>query len=157
MTQLTGFLDSGGSPRLKIFISGVFSQEPQEFEAIIDTGFSGFISMPFIQAFPLGLPLFGTTGVILADGTRAFKLTAKAKAHVEGVIKIGVVILEPNSSDVLIGIDFLRTFEKVLLLHIQKPLVLLVDCKVVDNILPPELIQGGAPTPAKITNQPDLP
>jgi len=130
-----GFLDNAGTPRLKILISGVLSQEPQEFEAIIDTGFTGFISMPILKAFPLGLPLYGTTTVILADGTTANKLTALGKAHLGVETNFGVIILEPNSSDVLIGIDFLRRFEKVLLLHTHKPAVILEDCKVVDAAL----------------------
>jgi|SRR5208283_1932626 len=107
----TGFLDNTGSPRLKISLSGVLSQEPQEFEVIIDTGFTGFVSMPLFQAFPLGLPLFGTTGVILADGTQAFKLTALGTTHLGEENNLGVIILEPTSSDVLIGMDFLRTFK----------------------------------------------
>ncbi len=137
MPQQIGFLDSTGSPCLKVSISGAISKAPIEFDVIIDTGFSGFISMPLLKAFPLGLPLYGTTSVILADGTTASKLTALGKASLGLETKIGVIILEPSSSDILIGMDFLRRFEKVLLLHPQKPFVILEDCKVIDKAFLP--------------------
>jgi len=137
MPRQIGFLDSAGTPRLKILISGVLSNEPQEFEAIVDTGFTGFISMPILKAFPLGLPLLGTTTVMLADGATASKLTALGRAHLGAEINFGVIILEPNSSDVLIGMDFLLRFEKVLFIHTHKPTVMLEDCKAFDDGLSP--------------------
>ena len=132
MPRWTGFLDSTGSPRLKITIGGVFTNPPQEFDVIIDTGFSGFLSMPLIQAFPLGLPLIGSTEVILADGSRAAKLTALGTATIQTESKVGVVILEANSSDILLGMEFFRSFGKVLMLHPHTPFVILEDCSVVD-------------------------
>jgi len=41
---------------------------------------------------------------------------ARIKAHVASREKFGLVILEPSSTDILIGMDFLRTFEAALLL-----------------------------------------
>jgi len=115
MLVATGFFDNG-NPSLKIQLAGVFNQTPVEFTAIIDTGFTGFIAMPLIKAFPLGLPLFGTTQVTLADGQTQTKLVAQAKATIGTQTKIGIVILEPSSNDVLIGMDFLRTFKLALFL-----------------------------------------
>lgn len=91
--------------------------------------------MPLLHAFPLGLPLFGTSGVTVADGRSSYKLTAQVIAQLGDVKKIGVVILEPNSNDVLIGIDFLRTFEKALFIHTLRPTVVLEDCKVLDEAI----------------------
>ena len=132
MPQWIGFLDNTGSPSLKLTIGGVFNSTPQEFDVIIDTGFSGFISMPLVRAFPLGLPLFGTTGVVLADGSQAFKLTALGKVSNGNESNVGVVILEPNSNDILLGMDFLRIFAKALILHPHKPFVILEYCATVD-------------------------
>ena len=125
MLITTGFFDSSGNPSLKFGLSGVHSQQPTEFSAIIDTGFSGFVSMPLVQAFPLGLPLVGTTSVVLADGSNQTKLVAQAMAHIASREKIGIVILEPSSTDVLIGMDFLRTFEAALV--VTKQGILLLD------------------------------
>ena len=109
----TGFFDKSGSPALKVKISGPFGNGV-EFDAILDTGFTGFIAMPLIRALPLGLMLYGTTTVEIADGSTSVKLTAKGMAEVEGESEVGVVILEPSSNDILIGMAFLRTFEKAL-------------------------------------------
>ncbi len=58
MTQVTGSFDSAGNPVLKISVYGAVEQAKREFEAILDTGFTGFLSMPLLQAFPLALILY---------------------------------------------------------------------------------------------------
>ena len=105
-----------GSPSVSIKIGGVFSDQPQEFEAIVDTGFTGFVSMPFIKAFPLGLPLYGSTSVVLADGKSQARLIAEAQVVVGSDSQIGLVILEPSSNEILVGMDFLRHFKPALIL-----------------------------------------
>ncbi len=42
MTAWTGYLDSAGSPRLKITLRGVWQGVEQELDAIVDTGSPGF-------------------------------------------------------------------------------------------------------------------
>jgi predicted aspartyl protease len=119
-----GFFDRSGSPALKIKIRGPFAQ-PVEFDAIIDTGFTGFISMPLLRALPLGLMLYGTVSVELADGSKSTKLTARGLAEVESDSEVGVIVLEPAASDILIGMAFLRIFKKGL--FVTQNLVFLVD------------------------------
>lgn len=120
----TGFFDKSGSPALKIRISGPFGSGV-DFDAILDTGFSGFISMPLIRALPLGLMLYGTTSVELADGSKATKLTAKGKATVEGESRVGVVVLEPSSNELLLGMMFLRLFQRAA--FVAQDVVVLID------------------------------
>lgn len=132
MPLWTGFFDSAGAPSLTIEIGNPFLNSSQEYDVIIDTGFSGFISMPIVQAFPLGLILLGTTTVVLADGTASYKLTAMGTATVAEEAKSGVIILEQGSSEILIGIDFLRTFERVLFIHATNQVVLLQEESVVN-------------------------
>jgi len=105
-------------------ISGPFAQAV-EFDAILDTGFTGFICMPLLRALPLGLMLYGTTSVELADGSSSWKLTAKGMAEVEGEKRVGVVVLEPSANDILLGMAFLRSFQKAL--FVTQNLVFLVD------------------------------
>ena len=122
MLVATGSFDNG-TPSLKFSLGGVGGEK--EFTAVIDTGFSGFVSMPMIQAFPLGLPLYGTTTVTLADGKSQAKLVAHGKAQLSDKIQFGLVILEGGSSDVLIGVDFLRRFGLALL--VMKARIALYD------------------------------
>lgn len=127
MTAWTGSLDSAGSPRLKIILRGVWQGVEQELDAIVDTGFTGFLSMPMVDAFPLGLVLYGTTTTILADGSTSYKLMAVGTACVGTESKVGIVLLNMGSgpSAVLIGMEFLRIFNKSLFLI--KDAVILVD------------------------------
>jgi len=130
---IAGYFDKAGNPCLTIGLRGVYSPTPVEFEAIIDTGFTGFLSMPLIKAFPLGLPLHGTTAVTLADGSTSYKLLGHAKATLNNQTKEGLVILEPSSSDILLGMAFLRTFK--LMLMVAQMGVGLIDEMVLDAII----------------------
>ena len=78
MPPWTGFFNNSGSPALRVAIHGAFPAAAQEFDAIIDTGFTGFISMPLIQAFPLALILSGTTTVARADAVATAMATMAA-------------------------------------------------------------------------------
>jgi hypothetical protein len=69
--------------------------------------------------------LYGTASVELADGSKATKLTARGLAEVEGESKVGVIILEPSANDVLIGMAFLRVFQKAL--FVTQNLVFILD------------------------------
>ncbi len=83
--------------------------------------------MPLIKAFPLGLVLTGTTGLTLADGSTHPRLTAWGLASVEGEEQDGLIILEPNSDEVLLGMDFLRKFQKALHVNPITNAVTMVD------------------------------
>jgi predicted aspartyl protease len=109
-----GYFGSSGSPVLKVRVSGPFT-EGKDYEAILDTGFTGFLSIPLLQAISLGLILHGTTTISLADGSTAYRLTARGKITVEGEEKVGVVILEPTSTELLLGMGFLRQFKKAVI------------------------------------------
>jgi len=132
----TGSFGSSGSPELKIRISGVVG-EGAEFAAIIDTGFTGFLSMPLVEAFPLGLLLFGTMNLVLADGSTSFRLTGYGTITVEGEKQNGVIVLEPASGEVLIGMEFLKRFNKTLVV-VPGTSVVLLD-------LPPPAVPPAAP------------
>jgi predicted aspartyl protease len=128
MQPLTGTLDSSGSPVVRVTIRGVFLDSAREFDAILDTGFTGFISMPMVDAFPLGLTLLGTTTVVLADNSKSVKLTAIGMAgFAPDFLTAGVVILEWETGDVLIGMDFLRTQNKAVIVAPISQRVLIIE------------------------------
>jgi predicted aspartyl protease len=126
MFRVVGYLDESGAPAIKSHSLDPV-HDSQEFEATIDTGFSGFGSMPLLKPFPLGLLLNGTTKVTFGDSSTAAKLTALGKATIEGAWKVGVVLLEEGSTDVLIGMDFLKRFGLSLLVHPSTALIALVE------------------------------
>lgn len=89
--------------------------------------------MPIVKAFPLGLILAGTTSVTLADGQSAFNLTATGMVKVGEASEIGVIILQGSSADILLGMDFLTKFGRVLFIHPNKGVASLMDEKDVDT------------------------
>lgn len=75
---------------------------------MIDTGFTGFLLMPMMSAFPLGLTLVGTGNYTLADDSTSPKLLAIGSVIVQNEDPVhGVIVLEPNQCDLLLGMDFL--------------------------------------------------
>ena len=111
-----GEYDAAGNACVTFHLCGVRHEPPGlEFQAIIDTGFTGFLQLPLGHAIALGLPLEGTTSVRLADGTTAVKLTAQAQATLFGESRVGVVIIEFGSPEILAGLDFLRQFRRGLI------------------------------------------
>jgi predicted aspartyl protease len=127
MSAQTGFINSSGRPAINISIFGAFPDLTFELEAVIDTGFTGFISMPIVQAFPIGLPLIGTTSVVLADGNTHEKYIATCSAKLGDIWQAGIVILEPSSNDILVGMEFIQRFEKSLFLYADRQAVVLID------------------------------
>jgi clan AA aspartic protease len=124
MLAVTGFFIEN-SPAINIKITGNVASEIVEVQAIIDTGFTGFVSMPVTMALPLGLKPSSTALITLADGGSQPKLVAEGTATIEDASKTGLIILEESSSEVLIGMDFLRTFR--IMLIVAQETVLLVD------------------------------
>jgi predicted aspartyl protease len=110
-----GRIHESGSPVMPFYVCGVAHDPPGiEYEGIVDTGFSGFIQMPFEEACRLRLPLEGTVANILADGSIAPCLTAlgqvRIKANGDELGPVVGTIQISGSSEILIGMEFLRAF-----------------------------------------------
>jgi predicted aspartyl protease len=110
-----GFLDANGHPHVKVRIWGINETFAQEFEAMIDTGFTGFLSIPITAAFPLAITLFGTTSYTLADGSTSPKLLGFGTVALEDETVHGTIVLESKSSGLLLGMEFLRKLKKALI------------------------------------------
>jgi predicted aspartyl protease len=96
-------------PKFPIVLSGpltnVFGKH--SFEAGMDTGFTGFLSIPLLAAVKAGLILGGVMPLTLADGKSQSFLYCLGAAETETKSAIGVTVISP-SDDVLIGMEFLR-------------------------------------------------
>jgi predicted aspartyl protease len=112
---MIGFTGPDGSPIIRISIGGVRSFR-HDFDAILDTGFTGFVSMPIVDAFPLGLILHNIDDVVYADGHGQERFLASGTVRLGQESREGFIHLEPSSNEVLVGIEFLREFRFSLLL-----------------------------------------
>lgn len=126
MFPVSGFFDISGSPALKLTLHSPDSPaQSQEFDAIIDTGFTGFVLMAMNKALPLGFKKpTTTTDVELADGSVNPRTLVEGTAMVEDRRVNGPIILEEEGNEVLVGMDFLRTFELVLILDSTRVMLL---------------------------------
>jgi hypothetical protein len=65
------------------------------------------------HCYELGLVLTGTATTTLADGSSSYALTALGTASVGTEENVGTFLLNPDPSNVLIGVEFLNTFKSV--------------------------------------------
>jgi clan AA aspartic protease len=111
-----GYLHADGSPILRISIMGPKSKI-EEFDAIVDTGFDGFVSIPQLAADRLGLlPVYPET-VVFADNKEHVRWVALATVIMDPERQKGSVFLEPFSDEVLLGMEFIRKFDRMMLLY----------------------------------------
>ena len=123
-----GHYDEQGNACFKFNLRGVRHEDPgPEFTGILDTGFTGFIHLPIQHALSLRLPLEGTQNVSLADGSSQVLLTALARATIAQRTEEGVALLSFTSEDILLGMDFLRRFERTLVVSRKAGIVLIEE------------------------------
>lgn len=138
---LIGYLNNAGHPAIKIGVYGVHPDLKQEFEVMIDTGFTGFLLMPIMSAFPLGLTLVGTGSYTLADNSTSAKLLALGNITLGNEESLtGIIVLEPNQCNPLLGMDFLRKAERCLTVSVNG--VALIDESVIQPFLEAQLAQA---------------
>lgn len=112
---ITGSFDEAGSPTISLRVSG--ERAAKSYTGIVDTGFSGFVALPLIEMIPLGLST-GTAAasVMLGNGEIIYNLVAQGSVTLNGISKAGSILLDETTTDVLVGMAFLRTFELALIL-----------------------------------------
>lgn len=66
--MIEGWVDDGLEAVVRLVIRGSMGQE-REIEAVVDTGFNGFLTLPVELVRDLGLAHYGFSSVFLADGS----------------------------------------------------------------------------------------
>ena len=66
--MMTGLVTSSGEAVIRVLVRGPCGQEAQV-EAVIDTGFNGFLTLPTQFVTDLALPFAGTTRAALGNGS----------------------------------------------------------------------------------------
>ena len=112
---MDGFFSENGHPIIPIEVYGYSKEVAQNFDAMLDTGFSGFLSLPLVHALKVGLILASTASFTLADGSTDHTLLCYGSIKMSGGEQIGLISIS-KGSDVLLGMDFLRKFNKKLYL-----------------------------------------
>lgn len=69
---MESFFDRNGHPKVKLTVGG--RKRSGDIDAVLDTGFDGYLSLPVSMAVQLGLELIGTDTVQYADGRTAREL-----------------------------------------------------------------------------------
>ena len=124
MAPTRGTLDPQGCPltRVTIFPESIPARG-RDFDALIDTRFTGFAQMPQVSAVDIGLTPIGTMDLTFSDGSTEAMPVAWASIRLEAEAKEakeGFVFLSERSEEVLLGIHFLRVFKKTLTLSVER-------------------------------------
>jgi|GEM_PF-675166 len=108
---MDGNLSGSSSPRIKLELYGLLGrpQAPVIFDAIVDTGFTGGISIPITKALPLGLMLYSTATFTLADNSKENTFLCIGHARLNNEERAMIFSLT-KGNDILVGTDFLAAF-----------------------------------------------
>ena len=68
--MIQGVVNAAYEPIIRLVVQGPLGQS-REIEAVVDTGFNGYLTLPPALASALGLPFVTTNPAFLADGSEA--------------------------------------------------------------------------------------
>jgi predicted aspartyl protease len=111
---ILGSFDEYGNAIISIQVAG--DSGSKIYSAIIDTGFSGFVALPLIEMIDLGLSTQGAANVTLGDGSVISNLVSTGTVTLGAQIESGTILLDETSTDILVGMAFLREFKMALIL-----------------------------------------
>jgi len=126
MATIRGSLDSSRSPVVTIAVSAP-SGPSTSFDAVIDTGFTGFVQVPEPHAQELGLTPRTASEMQYPDGRIESIPLAWGSVTLAGEVQDRFVHIQHGSDEVIVGVEFLRRFRKTLVLSIADGTVLLID------------------------------
>lgn len=119
---MDGFFSQNGHPIFPIEVYGFSKEISQKFNAMLDTGFSGFLSLPLVYALKVGLILNSTASFVLADGSVQSTLLCLGSIKLNGYEQAGLILIS-KGNDVLLGMEFLRKFKKKLVLDCEANII----------------------------------
>lgn len=118
-------LFNNDQPTIQIEVRGV-SGFGKTLQAIVDSGFNGYLQLPLTEAFPLGLVLAGRQKKKLADGSSASHFICKGTVCVDK--KCIVTTIDVVQADIiLIGTKLLKELDKTFILDCAAGKVEILD------------------------------
>lgn len=112
-------------PKIEIEVSGT-SENPKKVLALVDSGFNGYLTLPYVEAFPLGLILKGTASAILADGSSSEYFVCNGEVCVDGKCVSTGISIQPGG-EILLGTKLLKELGKTFVLNCGRGRVEVVD------------------------------
>lgn len=116
-----------------MFKISVYGHSPQwsvPVEAMLDTGFTGFLSLPLTSCLRAGLILISTADYTLADGSTSSTLLCLGTITLEDGRKVtGAISVSFKSRDALLGMEFLNKLGEKLELDSALKTVRIVSIK----------------------------
>ena len=103
---MVGYFEKG-HVYVEIEVSGIFPETKRIIKALVDTGYSGSISLSYTHAFPLALVLTGTKAYTLADESTMSCFVCIANIYIKDKPIAIAVDIQPEG-DPLIGMSLLR-------------------------------------------------
>ncbi len=106
--MITGVVNASQEAVIRLKVRGPNGQE-YELDAIIDTGFTGFLTLPAAVIASLGFPFAGYQQVILGDGST--QLVEVYTGVVEWDGQTPVVEIDSAETDPLMGMSLLSGYK----------------------------------------------
>lgn len=110
--MIVGTVNSEFEAEISVVVLGVYGLR-RAFEAVIDTGFNGDLTLPSEEFVELGLPLVGRRRVTLGDGSQQFVDVYEASVEWDGQARS--VQIDSAQVQPLIGMELMRGYN----LHIE--------------------------------------
>jgi predicted aspartyl protease len=125
-----GGVIKGGHPYIDILVSAD-AKTSDKYPALIDTGYSGFVSIPLMAASALGLKAQTTVNYTLANGKQLPIPHGLGYACVEGDPFVEGLIAFSENTSALVGVDFLTRCGHILLMSSTG--IILVNAKEIEE------------------------
>ncbi len=110
-------------PLIEIQLTGASDHPARSLVCLVDTGSTGFLSVPEASAERLGLVPQDTLNIEYADGSTANRSMCLGIASINGTQGQGVAALEPSLKHPLLGIRFLQVLGLKLLIDQRNGIV----------------------------------
>lgn len=112
-------------PKIEIEVKGV-NGSPKKLIALVDSGFNGYLTLPYVEAFPLGLVLTGIQSNTLADGSSASHFVCIGQICVGGKCVTTTIDIQP-ANIILLGTKLLKELGKTFVLDCMNGKVEIVN------------------------------
>lgn len=120
--DLIGSLNNFNHPIFTIKVFGFSEKNTISVNAMLDTGFSGFLSLPLADCLRTGLILYSTATYTLADGSIDSALLCLGTIFVPTKKVIGAISISKDTN-ALLGMEFLKNLNATLHLSLSSKIV----------------------------------